>query len=199
MGHQLDQEAPTSQGEESLWPHPHLPHTSWCTARAGQSLGTERYKCSWAHLRLLVHLCTRPAHTLHQLLTQVKTLPLVAERSGMGGGSYVSPHLLLKSTHSSGVTSAKKEIYRQSGHPRDAICAASKCLSHRNGRGGAESTLGGSERRGPCQLQEPPLSSPSLSCLSGGRGDGGLPWQHNAGDKISKDLGGAGVPDSGRK
>lgn len=33
-------------------------------AGLGQSLGTKRYKCSRAHLRLPIHLCTRPARTL---------------------------------------------------------------------------------------------------------------------------------------
>lgn len=62
-------------------------------------MGTGRYKRSKAHLRLLIHLRTRPVHTLCQLLTQLKSLPLVAGRGGVGeqnglGGRCVSPHLL---------------------------------------------------------------------------------------------------------
>lgn len=89
VGSQLDQEAPTSQGEGSLWPHPRLPtylHPGASfMAGAGQSLVTERYKCSWAHLRLPIHLHTKPARILCQLLTQLKTLPLVAGRGGVRG------------------------------------------------------------------------------------------------------------------
>lgn len=117
-------------------------------------MGTERYKCSWAHLRLLMYLRPRPAHTLCQLLTQPKTLPLVAGRGGVGGTEWTGRQLCLSSLAFLrnlllGVISAKRETYRQSGHPRDAICAPSECQIHRKGGGRAGSPLGESERGNP--------------------------------------------------
>lgn len=158
-------------GNTHLRPHPHQPTYLHPGARfmagAGQSLGTERYKCSGAHLRLMLHLHTRPAHTLPTADT-TENLTLGGWEGWRGGnaGSYVSPHLLFKGTYSS----SKKETYIPPGHPRGASCAPSQCPTHRNGGGGAESTLGDKARRGRGLLQGPPLSSPSLMSTRRGRG-----------------------------
>lgn len=56
-----------------------------------------------------------------------------------------------------------KETYRQSGHPRDAICAPSKCPIHRNAEGHAESTGGR-----PDNSKNHPSPAP-FSCPPGGR------------------------------
>lgn len=70
VGGRLEQEAPSSQSEEFPPPAPpcsaptHLLSGASLAAGTGQFFGHREIQMLWAHLRLLMHLRTGPAHTL---------------------------------------------------------------------------------------------------------------------------------------
>lgn len=69
VGSRLEQEAPSSQIEgfpqaPACSAPTHLHSHASLAAGTGQFFGHRETEMLWAHLRLLIHLCTRPAHIL---------------------------------------------------------------------------------------------------------------------------------------
>lgn len=181
-----------------LRPHPHQPTYLHPGARfmagAGQSLGTERYKCSGAHLRLLLHLHTRPAHTLPTADT-TENLTLGGWEGWRGGnaGSYVSPHLLFKGTYSS----SKKETNNHQGIPGVPSVPLHSVRPTETEEAVLSPLLGTAEGKAADYSKDHPSPAP-LSCLPGGTGGRGCPGNTEQGTRLPR-PGGPGAPGSGRK